>query len=88
MTQSNKEYLIASYEIDVGKYVSESLERMKRGFNVKRRAVRLWLIMNYLDLISKHSVFMKELNVLEDEEMNNIVAHMNQLLNTNYNLYF
>lgn len=88
MTTSDKLYLIANYEIDIARYIKTSLEMMRRGFDVSKRNWNLWLIMNYLDLISKHELIKKQYNSLTDEEMNNIVAHMNILLNTNYNIYF
>lgn len=88
MSNFELEFLAYNLESDVCEFTELYLINMSKGIFTYTEMFKVYLLSQYMDLITRYDLDRFDMNILTDEEMLNILDHTNVILNKNYNYDF
>lgn len=88
MTNFELEFLAYNLESDVSEFAELYLINMSKGLWDYKRMFSMYLLSQYMEIITIYDLDKYDMNVLSDEEMVNILDHVNIILNKDYSYDF
>jgi len=88
MTLFEYAYLVKNIEADLVDYASRTIAWGNVGATTTIRDSNVWLLTSYLEYLVDYDVVNLTRNLLTPTQMNSFIYHIEQIINTNYNLTF